>query len=128
MITCFLVDDDFDDKDFFEMALGQINKEFNVYFAENGRKGLNLLATLQPKPDVIFVDLNMPLIGGLEFLAELKQTENKDIPVIIYSTSDEKYFQQKALESGASGYLVKSSTMRSLQEGIAKRLTELNLI
>ena len=128
MITCFLVDDDFDDKDFFEMALGQINKEFNVYFAENGRKGLNLLATLQPKPDVIFVDLNMPLIGGLEFLAEVKQTENKDIPVIIYSTSDEKYFQQKALESGASGYLVKSSTMRSLQEGIAKRLTELNLI
>lgn len=128
MITCFLIDDDPDDHDFFKTALDMIDPGINIHFAENGRKGLELLPTLKPRPNAIFLDLNMPVLGGLEFLDELKKTAHKDIPVIMYSTSDERYFKQKALEKGAVSYLTKTSTMNALKEGIINELKQLSLL
>lgn len=128
MITCFLIDDDPDDHDFFKTALDMINPGINVHFAENGRVGLEMLPNIDPRPNAIFLDLNMPILGGLEFLDELRKTAYKDIPVIVYSTSDERFFKQKALEHGAVSYLTKTSTMNALKEGITNELKQLSLL
>lgn len=128
MITCFLVDDDHDDHDFFKMAVGLIDPAITIHFAENGLIALKMLDSLAPKPDVIFLDLNMPVMGGLEFLEELNKTVYKNIPVIVYSTSDERFFKQKALECGAVSYLPKAFNMKTLKEGIKNELEQLSLL
>ncbi|PBQ33211.1 hypothetical protein CNR22_15990 [Sphingobacteriaceae bacterium] len=128
MITCLLIDDDLDDHDFFRIALEQINPEISSHFVENGLSGLKLLPTLKQRSKVIFLDLNMPVMGGLEFLSELLKTNYQDIPVTVYSTSDERFFKQKALEHGAVAYLTKTSTMNALVEGIGNELKNLSLL
>src|SRR6185436_421616 len=89
-LTCFLVDDDEDDRDIFRIALNDLNLNVQLYEAENG---LDALQKLPPctnfLPDFIFIDLNMPIMGGKELLIEIRANEKlKHIPVIICSTSD----------------------------------------
>lgn len=128
MITCLLIDDDPDDHDFFRTALNRIHPGIHCHVADNGLEGLNLLTALKDRPDVIFLDLNMPILGGLEFLDEIKKTDLNDIPVVIYSTSDERYFKQKAIERGARAYLTKAYTMKELVSGISDKLKGLDLL
>jgi len=83
-----LIDDDEDDQVLFIDALNQINKSFQCDIVNNGLEAMFSLRTKKPRPDIIFLDLNMPKMNGYECLAEIKkQTEFKHIPVVIYTTS-----------------------------------------
>ena len=62
-----------------------------------------------------FVDLNMPRMGGMQFLKEIKQTETlKDIPVIIYTTSSNPGDIAKTKELGAVSFVTKPSRFSEL--------------
>jgi len=66
-------------------------------------------------PDVIFLDLNMPIINGQEFLATLKSTAGlQDIPVIILSTASDSLIAYKLKAEGASGFLTKPTSIKEL--------------
>jgi CheY-like chemotaxis protein len=66
---------------------------------------------------MIFLDLNMPMMNGKEFLQELKKTESfGQIPVIIYTTSSRPEDREQSLQLGASDFLVKPNNYRSLCE------------
>ena len=88
-ITCFLVDDDEDDHEIFEIALKKTGKNYRLVSARNGADALQKLENEDSfKPDFIFLDLNMPVMNGKACLQEIKQkTRLTAIPVIIYSTS-----------------------------------------
>lgn len=77
-----------------------------VIEAENGKMALEALAT--HKPDCIILDINMPVMGGLEFL-EIKSTHSAwgKIPVIVLTTQDEDPLRTKALALGAKCFLAK---------------------
>lgn len=82
-----IAEDDADDYLFFVEALDKITPPCKATRAKNGLECITLLKTTE-KPDIIFLDLNMPVKNGLDCLKFIKDTEElKSIPVVIYSTS-----------------------------------------
>ena len=78
-----------------------------VFFeAENGKKALEIMD--QESIDLIILDLMMPVMDGFSFLLEIKANEQqKDIPVIVFSSADEIESIQKALEMGVYDYVTR---------------------
>src|SRR3712207_625430 len=87
--TVLLADDDADDAEIFQEALREVAPSTNLYRVESGTAILQYLKdNRNVRPDIIFMDLNMPLMNGWQCLAKLKNTKGlDDIPVIIYTTS-----------------------------------------
>lgn len=81
------VDDDPEDREVFIKILGEINPNIKVLQASNGLEAIKLLSTGE-LPDIIFLDINMPLLNGDQTLVEIRKDQRlKDIRVVIYSTS-----------------------------------------
>lgn len=94
----------------------ETNDQFEVVGeAKNGQEALNLIAELQP--DVILMDLNMPVMTGLQAMQELKARNNL-VPVIILTTYNEDELMIKGLAFGAKGYLLKDTDRDSLFRNI----------
>jgi CheY-like chemotaxis protein len=83
----FYIDDDPDDRNVFLDAVNSIYPSIHCLTARDGLEGLRFLRDSYILPDLIFLDVNMPVMDGWEFMRELKMNEHlKDIPVIVYST------------------------------------------
>lgn len=75
--------------------------------AYNGREGVDLLAR-HPDVDLVILDINMPIMSGLEFLLRVKkEAAFQDLVVIIISTEGKEDDTLRGLEAGARGYLTK---------------------
>ena len=78
-----------------------------VIIASNGEEGLALAR--EKKPDLVLLDIIMPVMGGIEMLAELKKDDNlKNIPVILLTNVGERESIKKVQELGVEDYLIKS--------------------
>ncbi|MDI6777600.1 MAG: response regulator [Patescibacteria group bacterium] len=78
-----------------------------IQIAQNGEEGLSLVE--KGKPDLILLDIIMPVMGGIEMLEELKKNEEwKNIPVILLTNVGEKESIQKVRGLGVQDYLIKS--------------------
>lgn len=89
-LLCLLIDDDEDDQELFALTLEDLHAPITLHIANNGFDGLALLQSKKITPDYIFLDLNMPRMNGKECLRLLKEDSDlQDIPVVIFSTSDE---------------------------------------
>ncbi len=83
----FLAEDDFADFQFFVEAFKKISPLYKVTRAKNGLECMSMLKT-SIKPELIFLDLNMPGHNGIDCLKFIKSNKAlADIPVVIYSTS-----------------------------------------
>ena len=115
-----IIDDDSDDVEILCEAIAEINPAIKCESAENGEVALKLLRNpFQVLPDFIFLDLNMPRMNGKQCLAELKKDSNlKDIPVIVYTTSklDEDF--QETARLGAMLFITKPTRLTKLVETI----------
>ena len=120
----FLADDDADDCILFEDALKEVSTQITLTKANDGKELMDILAeTVPPPPDVIFLDLNMPIKNGFECLSEIRATEQlKNIPVVIFSTSCEKEFITKVYNQGADYYICKPDSFNKLKNAISKVL------
>lgn len=117
----FLADDDADDTDFFKEALMAVVQDVEVNIARNGQELLTRLKDEYRDPDVIFLDINMPVMNGWQCLENLKKERDlKDIPVIMYSTSPASLFGKKALLAGAQGFYEKPTSFKELKEFLQK--------
>lgn len=109
-VRILLTDDDEDDREFFADAITDLYLNYPVEFCKNG---LELLNRLYDKslhvPDIIFLDLNMPIMSGFETLQQIRDdAQFKDIPVIaIYSTSATEDGIKNTFGLGANAYIVK---------------------
>ena len=104
-----LVEDDTDDQFFFTDVLREIDHCLECIITENGREALDYLINFPPPPDMIFLDLNMPLMNGFECLSELKKKDEfKNIPVTIFTTSRSDTDRKRALGMGAKNFLTKT--------------------
>lgn len=109
-----LIDDDYEDQDFFISTLLEYNESIEVVSAFNGSEALHKLKTI--KPSCIFLDINMPSINGIEVLRKLKENENtQHIPVYMYSTSDGYNSKPIAIKLGAEKYFRKPETPEKLK-------------
>ena len=72
------------------------------------------------RPDLIFLDIYLPKIDGIEILKDIKRDRNiQNIPVIILTSNINSAFLDKAYQNGASGYICKSFDFNIFQENIA---------
>lgn len=111
-----LADDDRDDAELFGEALSAIDPPVEFQHVSDGQAVFTYLAKASNrKPDVIFLDLNMPQMSGWQCLAKLKNDIYlKDIPVIMYSTSANARDKEIAIELGAVGFVTKPTDFRLL--------------
>lgn len=112
-----LADDDSDDTDMFGEALAIIDRKIIIHCAFNGSEALKILDELNEKPQLIFLDLNMPIMTGWECLMQLKEDDRyKHIPVIMISTSSHQKEMDMAAKLGAFCYFVKPSNFNDLTQ------------
>jgi CheY-like chemotaxis protein len=103
-----IIDDDEDDREIFLTIMREAAATMVCNVAENGREALDKLTQQFIKPDLIFLDLNMPRMNGREFLLEIKKFDDlRDIPVIILSTSSDKETISEARKLGAQHFISK---------------------
>lgn len=121
----FLADDDADDCSLFADALKEVSTETKLTTANDGKELMNKLdMSIPPPPDVIFLDLNMPLMNGFECLAEIRATQKyKGIPIVIFSTSCEKESVNRVYAQGADYYICKPDSFPELKNVISKVLS-----
>lgn len=113
---CFLIDDDLDDQEVFAMAIGEVDTSMQVFFARDGIEALEKLVGQKSFiPNYIFIDLNMPRMGGKECLIEIKKISHLNhIPLVIYSTFSNEQYESELLKLGATEYIVKPKRISAL--------------
>jgi len=127
-IRILMTDDDADDRDFFSDAITDIDLTFPVEFCTNGLELLNRLWDKNLSlPDIIFLDLNMPIMSGFESLKQIRDDARfKDIPVIaIYSTSATEDGIKNTFGLGANAYIVKPTDFYVLKK-LLKKVIEMD--
>ena len=83
---------------------------FRVSLASNGEDGLKLVE--REKPDMIILDILLPQMDGYEFLESVKNNQlSANIPVLVLSNLGQKEDVDKAMQLGASRYLIKAHSM-----------------
>ncbi len=114
--TCYLIDDDIDDQEIFEMAIRKVDANADVRLANDGIEGLQILRENRTfVPDFIFLDINMPKMNGIQCLPEIKKLDHlRDSKIVMYSTSSDESVKQATTQLGADGFLVKVPKLSSL--------------
>ena len=115
-----------EDESALQKTFGEIFRQegYEMISALNGEIGLNLAK--KEKPDLILLDLVLPKVNGFEVLRNLKGDEGtKNIPVVVLTNLEEIGDVEKALELGATTYLVKENySLEEIIEKIKKTLGE----
>jgi len=83
--------------------------------AGDGVEAVNLVETL--KPDIVLMDLRMPVMDGVAALGEIK-ARSPEVQVLVLTTYDSDADILPAIEAGAAGYLLKDSSRQELYDGI----------
>jgi len=93
--------------DLLEKKLSQ--EGYKVVVAKDGEEGLRKMKEMEPKPDLILLDIIMPKMGGFEVMEEMqKNPQLREIPVIIISNSGQPVELDKAKKLGAKDWLIKT--------------------
>ncbi len=120
-LAIYYTDDDRDDIEFFREAVGLIDAQLVLHTHTSGDSFLNSVNRFNTTNAVAFLDMNMPGKNGFEVLGEIRQRDDlKDLPVIVYSTSDNPDIIKKSMDLGANLYAVKPTTFSGLKQLIEK--------
>jgi DNA-binding NarL/FixJ family response regulator len=91
----------------YSRVLGAAN--ISLLRAYNGKEALDLLKDKEHKPDIILLDLRMPVMDGIEFLKELKPKESlPETKIIVFSNYDDQREIDEAFSLGAMHYMLKA--------------------
>jgi CheY-like chemotaxis protein len=136
MMSSFVVlmaDDDDDDRFLTEQACLAIRSCGDLRFVEDGeelmhylrRRGKYADPTASPRPGLILLDLNMPKKDGREALVEIKSDPDlQNIPVAIWTTSEEKEDRIGCQKAGADDYVTKPAGYADLVNSIERLVTK----
>jgi CheY-like chemotaxis protein len=120
--TCLLLEDDREDQEFFLRTLRLVCSHARCYAVSNGVEALSILKEERIKPDLIFTDIDMPRMNGLDFIQQLKESkEFQNIPVIVYSGSPSGQNVSKLQTLGVTAFYSKLN-FRELPKILAKYL------
>lgn len=112
MTNILIIDDENQIRKFLDIALRA--QGYKTLLAENGQKGLELLA-LQGA-DLVILDLGLPDLDGFEVLSELREWSN--VPVIVLSVRSDELEKVKLLDAGANDYVTKPFSIQELMARI----------
>ena len=114
LVNILLVEDDSVDVMNVQRAFKKNNIQNPLFLAKNGLEALDMLRgtngveKINPKPQIILLDLNMPQMNGLEFLKEMRaDPELKPISVFVMTTSNDDKDRFEAFNMNVAGYIIK---------------------
>jgi two-component system cell cycle response regulator DivK len=114
-----IVEDNYDNSQLVQLLLKREN--FEALSAVNGKEGLDVARSEQP--DLIVLDLDMPVLSGWDMLKQLKDDPAiRDIRVVVVTAHLLPGERERALEAGANGYVSKPFTVSELIGEIRKCL------
>lgn len=117
--SILLIEDDEDDQEFFTEAISGIQSAWLYHIANNGKEAIDKLKNSIVLPDIIFTDVNMPLMNGFECFSELlKNPRTRHIPVVFLSTDTSQ--KELAYELGARGFIHKPSDAYTLSTKLSQ--------
>jgi CheY-like chemotaxis protein len=126
-IVVLLVEDDPGDQKLVKNALANEEKNYALYMARSGEEAFEYLNRSKcgdagsPRPNLILLDLNMPGMGGKEFLRRIKANDDLcSIPVVVLTVSDAKTDIWESYKLQAAGYIRKSANMEEFQRVMDK--------
>jgi CheY-like chemotaxis protein len=119
-LKILLAEDDEDDRYFFDKALKKLPISSHLSIMPDGEELMNYLSgNSENLPDVLFLDINMPRKNGFECLLEIKHSKLlKDIPVVMFSTTNAWDTIGMLFKSGANVYIHKPGDFAQLKEVI----------
>lgn len=116
--TVLFIDDDPDDHFIISEEAAE-RKDLECLFYFSAKTAFDHLKTSLIKPTLIVLDLNMPIMNGLQFLEQIKQSSYlKHIPVVVHSTGSDERTRQQCMDLGAAAYMKKDLNCRLLFETI----------
>ena len=124
--TIYYLDDDLDDLGFFKEIAEELGHNVKVF--TDGRKMLLVLEIQAEKPDVIFLDIHMPVLNGEEILNIIKKSDHvKHIPVVMVSGAYPKKLLQYCADLGVS-CLVKRHNFQEFKHNIQEVMRSLETV
>jgi CheY-like chemotaxis protein len=114
--TALVIEDSPTMRQLIGVALRRVS-DLDLIEAENGAKGLELLASRSF--NLILLDLNMPVMGGIVFLERMREVVAEPPPVIVITTESAKADIDRALGLGAAAYVVKPLKASDLVQTVA---------
>ena len=118
-----LIEDDPDDQEIFITVLESISDTVKCIAMGDAELALDKLKNKEITPEIIFIDLNMPMMNGIQFLTEVKQQEVlKEIPVIVLTTASDPGIIKKVKYLGAYDYIIKPSKYGELRKALVSIL------
>lgn len=115
IFNVLIVDDDEDDQYLIKAAFEKDSNRYSLQFASDGTDVLENIESPRFLPDLILLDLNMPIINGFEVLKHLKDSAlYRHVPVVILTTSENQDDINRAYELGANTYITKPIDQQAL--------------
>ena len=120
----YLAEDDEDDRILFLEVFNQFHSEIKVKVSEDGQQLLDQLhEALRDKPEIIFLDINMPLKNGFECLKEIRSSSCFDsVKIIMFSTSSSLLHIELCYKLGADLYAVKPGAVQDFEKVIEEMM------
>lgn len=114
-----IVDDDMDDHFIFQEVATRLGLRNQLVFFRNGTEVLPYLRTTTDKPFIIFCDLNMPQMNGLELRRQINNEENlrkKSIPFVFFTTGASAHQVREAYDLTVQGFFIKEATFTETEK------------
>ena len=116
-----IIEDDLDDQDILTEIFQELNYKNEIIFFKEGEKALEYLTDTTIEPFIIFSDINMPRLNGMELRAKVHENEDlriKSIPYLFFSTSAEQQHVIDAYSKSIQGFFVKPKAYSEIKETI----------
>ncbi len=114
-----IIEDDLDDQEVLQAAFDSLNYGNEVLFFNDGDIALEYLTDVEIEPFIIFSDINMPKLSGIELREKIHQNEQlrlKSIPFLFFSTSAEQKHVVDAYSKSAQGFFIKPTSYAEIRE------------
>ena len=114
-----IIEDDLDDQDILQEAFTALDYGNKVMFFTDGYAALKYLTDSEVEPFIIFSDINMTKLNGIELREKIHQNEQlrlKSIPFLFFSTSTEQRHVIDAYSKSAQGFFIKPSSFEEIKD------------
>jgi CheY-like chemotaxis protein len=116
-----IIEDDMDDQEILSEVFTELNYENKIIFFTDGEKALEYLNENPVEPFIIFSDINMPRINGMELRARIHENEDlrvKSIPYLFFTTTAEQQFVIDAYSKSIQGFFVKPASFADIKSTV----------
>ena len=116
-----IIEDDQDDREILQEVFNSLDYGNEIIFFEDGNLALDYLTENAVEPFIIFSDINMPKLSGIELREKVHQNEDlrlKSIPFLFFSTSAEQGHVVEAYSKSVQGFFIKPSNFSEIKETI----------